>query len=274
MSAPGHGPSAEAADGVLLGGGRTTAGVVRIGDTVHRPVRPWTPAVHAVLRYLEEAGLAGAPRVLGFDDQGREVLTFLEGETVGELLPWPAWVHADATLLEVGTWLRRLHDLTAHFRPPADATWSSGRPWRPGLVIGHHDVAPYNAVWRDGELVGFVDWDTAGPSSRELDLAYAALLWVPLLAPGGGWPHASIPVGDRSRRLHLLLDAYGFDGDRKDFGAVVAARARINAAVIHRLAAGGEPRYVALRRQAEQLERSACEVEARPAASWRRPETG
>jgi hypothetical protein len=248
--------------------------VVRIGDAVHRPVRPWTPAVHAVLRHLEKVGFEGAPRVLGVDEQGREVLTFLEGETVGERRPWPGWVHEDAALVDVGVWLRRLHDLTVDFRPPADAVWFSGKPWWPGAVIGHHDAAPYNAVWRGGRLAGFVDWDTASPSSRELDLAYAALFWVPLLAHGSAWPHASVPVKDPSRRFHLLLDSYGFDGDRQDFGAVIAARARLNAAVIGRLAAGGDPAYAAIRQQADDLERSACEVEARPVSFWRRTGVG
>jgi hypothetical protein len=41
---------------------------VRVGGAVHRPVRPWTPAVHAVLRHLAAAGYDGAPRVLGVDD--------------------------------------------------------------------------------------------------------------------------------------------------------------------------------------------------------------
>jgi len=43
--------------------------------------------VHAVLRHLERAGFDGAPRVLGFDDRGREVLTFLDGNTVGDRVP-------------------------------------------------------------------------------------------------------------------------------------------------------------------------------------------
>jgi hypothetical protein len=30
--------------------------VVRVGGTVRRPTQPWTPAVHALLRYLEDAG--------------------------------------------------------------------------------------------------------------------------------------------------------------------------------------------------------------------------
>ncbi len=274
MSPPTTASSAAAAEEVPLGGGRTTVGVVRIGDTVHRPARRSTAAVHALLRHLEDAGFPEAPRVVGIDEQGREVLTFLQGETVGERLPWPRWVHAETALVDVGVWLRRLHDVTATWLPPEDATWFSGRAWRPGLVIGHHDAAPYNAVWRDGRLAGFVDWDIAGPSSREVDLAYAALFWVPLLAADSAWPHTWTAVGDPWWRLHLFLDAYGFDGDRQDFGAVVAARARINAAGIRRLAAGGDPVYVAIRRYADDLERSACEVEARPASFWRRPEAG
>jgi hypothetical protein len=256
------------ADETLLGGGRTTVGVLRIGNTVHRPVRPSTPAVHALLRYLESVGFDGAPRVLGFDAQGREVLSFLDGETVAERYPWPAWVLSDTALVQVGAWLRRLHDATVNFEPPEGAVWFAGQTWRPGLVIGHNDVAPYNAVWRGDRLVGFVDWDIAGPSTREFDLAYAALLWVPLLAGGSFWPHASAARDDRSRRVHLLLDAYGFDGDRWAFGATVARRARVNASVLRGLAAGGDPVYTAILEQAEDLENSAAEVERLPASFW------
>src|SRR5205807_1326107 len=70
-------PPDDGPDGELLTGGRTTPGVVRIGNAVHRPVRAWTTTVHAVLRHLERAGFPEAPRVLGFDDRGREVLSYL-----------------------------------------------------------------------------------------------------------------------------------------------------------------------------------------------------
>jgi hypothetical protein len=257
--------------GELLAGGRTTPGVVRIGNAVHRPLRRWTTTVHAVLRHLEQAGFAGAPRVLGFDDAGREVVTYLEGETVAGARPWPEWVSSDEALVQVGSWLRRLHDATVDFVPPEDAVWFAGQRWRPGLVIGHHDAAPYNAVWRRGQLVGFVDWDVAGPSSREFDLAYSALMWVPLLAPGSAWPIASGPVEGRYRRLHVLLDAYGYDDDRGALGAAVATRARTNAEVTRRLADGGDPVFQALRDQAADLDRSAQQVDELPASFWRRP---
>jgi hypothetical protein len=242
-----------------LVGGRTV-GAVRVGESVRKPSQPWTPAVHAVLRHLESAGLDGAPRSGGVDEHGRQVLSFLTGETVGEQRPWPAWVWADATLAQVGAWLRRLHDVTTTFRPPEGAVWFAGQSWRPDLIIGHHDAAPYNAVWLDGRLVGFADWDTAGPSTRELDLAYAALWWVPLHAR-----HVVAPLGftrfdDRARRLDLLLDAYGYDGDRVAFRGAVAHRARVNASVIRRRAEG-DPVYRALLTQAEDLEQAALEVE-------------
>ncbi len=253
-----------------LPGGRTTV-VVRVGDTVHRPVQPWTSAVHAVLRHLEDAGFDGAPRVLGFDDGGREILTYLTGETVGDHLPWPAWVYSDVALIQVGAWVRLLHDITASFVPPEGLRWFAGQTWRPGLIIGHHDVAPYNAVWRDGRLLGFVDWDTAGPSSREHDLAFTALSWVPLHSRRIVEERGFTAFDDRSRRLHLLLDAYGYGGDRSAFGAAVVARARVNAAVIHRMAAGGDLTCVALLPVAADLEETARDVEVLPSSFWIHP---
>jgi hypothetical protein len=43
--------------------------------------------------------LLGRPALLGFDEQGRELLTFLEGETIRHRKPRPAWVHAEHTLV-------------------------------------------------------------------------------------------------------------------------------------------------------------------------------
>ena len=51
---------------VPLPGGNTT-GAVLIDGVIHKRASPWTPTVHALLRYLEEAGFPGAPRALGFD---------------------------------------------------------------------------------------------------------------------------------------------------------------------------------------------------------------
>src|SRR5260221_6573384 len=59
---------------IPLAGGNMSSGVVRVGDTVRRPAGPWTPAVHALLAHLHAVGFDGAPRPLGVDERGREVL--------------------------------------------------------------------------------------------------------------------------------------------------------------------------------------------------------
>jgi hypothetical protein len=65
---------------LLEGGGRNV--VHRRGDVVIRAAGPWTPAVHALLRHLEDVGFTGAPRLVGsgLAPDGRETLTFIEGK--------------------------------------------------------------------------------------------------------------------------------------------------------------------------------------------------
>lgn len=239
-----------------LPGGRTT-GAVRIGDVVYKPAAPWTPSVHALLRHLEKHGFEGAPRALGFDDRGREMLTYLPGQTLGIPETWPAWVYAESTLVQVGAWMRRVHDLTADFEPPAGARWFTGTTLQPGWVVGHQDASPYNAVMDGDRLVGFVDWDIASPSTREMDLAFSLILWAPLTND------------DRPRRrVHLFLDAYGYDGDRHVFATAIPERARRQAGVIREMAASGHPASVALLPMAEQLERAATNVDGLPEDFW------
>ncbi len=75
---------------------------------------------------------------------------------------------------------------------------------------------------------------------------------------------------ERSRRFHLLLDAYGCEGDREVFGSVVPQRARRQAGVIRRMAAAGDPACVALLPIAGLLESSAVDAEALPRDFWLR----
>ncbi len=250
--------------------GGNTDGAVRIGDVVCKPASAWTPTVHALLRHLERAGVAGVPRALGFDEQGRQMLTYLPGEVIGDRDPWPAWVYLDSTLVQVGQWMRRIHDVTAGFIPPEDERWFTGRTMRPGWIIGHQDAAPYNAVMDGDRLVGFFDWDEASPSPRDDDLAFSALLWVPLTAPQAGEQSDSGDVRDRSRRLHLFLDAYRYDSDRLAFGAVIVQRARRQAGVIRNMAEAGDRAAIALLPIASRLEQAASYVEALPDAFWTR----
>lgn len=261
-------------------GGRND-GATRSGQTVRRPAGDHTPGVHALLRHLRAVGFTRAPEVLGIDEQGREVLSYLDGETVGDHRPWPAWAHSEAALLAAGRWMREFHDAARTFTPPSGARWFGDHDeLRAGEVIGHHDAAPYNAVWRPvptasdpdaGELVGFVDWDLAGPSAPVRDLAFLALTWVPLtardIAIGDGFP----PSTDRPRRLHLLLDAYGWQGGTGTVIDAVRERALQHAHGLRQAAADGHGPAVALVAEgvADDFERAVVELDGQVPALLR-----
>jgi Ser/Thr protein kinase RdoA (MazF antagonist) len=243
--------------------GGNAGGAALVGGTVRRPTGPWTPSVHALLRHLQARGFAGAPRVLGLDEQDREVLTYLPGETVGTSRPWPPWVHSDEALVEVGRWLRGYHDAVADFVPFRGARWrTSRRPWRSGDIIGHNDAAPYNAVWqpiapdpgksvRDdvspGErLVGFVDWDFAAPCPPIWDLAFVVFSWVPLHARDVVAAEGFTRFAERPGRLRLLLGAYGYTGTIHAVLAAVRSRIGDHASSLRELAAAGDPLFTRL----------------------------
>ena len=190
----------------LQGGFQTD--VLRIGGTVRRPVRPWTPAVHALLCHLEGVGFGGAPRALGIDDQGREILTYVEGEPASGA-PLPGYVWSEATLEAVGRMLRALHDATRTFVAPPEATWQLWSGTGHGEVVCHNDAAPWNTVFRDGAPVAFIDWDSASPGAALWDLAYAAWQWIPLWEDRRALDHGFSALETRASRLSLLCRAYG-----------------------------------------------------------------
>jgi hypothetical protein len=106
------------ADGpvVPLLGGDVTVGLVRIGETVRRPRGSGSDLVEAVLRFLEVSGFDGAPRFLGIDAQGRQVLSYVHGEVAGR--PWPDWVADDERIASVALLLRRFDDAMQAFGIP------------------------------------------------------------------------------------------------------------------------------------------------------------
>jgi Phosphotransferase enzyme family len=202
-------------DEVPLGGGSVST-VVRVGDTVRRAQSRWSAAVADLLRHLEAAGFDGAPRYLGVDDQGREVLTWIEGTPA--TMPWPAELLNLRGVRDLGLLLRRFHDAVASYQPPAKAEWWIGeRRVQPGEIVIHGDLGPWNTIWRDGQPVAFIDWDFAEPAQPVADLAEMAFFVIPMrddkhsVACGFGGPV------DRRTRLWTLCDAYGFD----DVSAVV-----------------------------------------------------
>lgn len=177
--------------------GNATDGVVRVGNTVRRPAGPWTEAVDAFLAHLHAVGFTGAPRPLGRDEQGRQVLEFLEGEVGNPVAGYPA-----RDLTAIGRMLRDFHQAAAGFNPPAGASWGTLIPPDRVELICHHDPAPWNLV-RRGDGWALIDWDAAGPGSRLWDLAYTAQTAVPL--------RPDRPPAEGLPGLRALVDGYGLD---------------------------------------------------------------
>lgn len=196
---------------VQLHGGTANRGlVVRVADTVRRPVRPTSAATRALLQHLDEVGFGGAPRFLGVDAQGREVLTYVEGEAVTP--PYPAWAMTGEALSSVAVLLRRYHEAVAGFEPSGHS-WPRAVPehFRSSLVT-HNDPNLDNVVFRDHRAVALIDFDLAGPGSPVWDVAAAARLWSPLR------PEAEVDDvrrGESLRRLRTFVDAYGLGDEER-----------------------------------------------------------
>jgi hypothetical protein len=189
----------------LLHGGTTNAGrVTRVGETVRRPWQPTSPATHALLEHLERVGFDGAPRFLGTDERGREILTYIAGEAAIE--PYPDWALTDEALVSVAELLRNYHDAVASFDATGH-TWARAVPasFR-GALISHNDPNLDNVIFFGGRAVALIDFDLAGPGSVEWDVACAARLWAPLR------DERDAPESVRGaalERLRTFADAYG-----------------------------------------------------------------
>lgn len=197
---------------VPLPGGDVTEGVVRVGGTVRRPVGPHSPLVHAVLAHLEAVGFEGAPRLLGIDERGREVLTFVDGEVAGR--PAPAWFADDERAATVARLLRRYDDAVStlpippvppRIEPPGIPPSVAGPP----ALIGHLDVTPENVVFRSGRAFALIDFDLARPATRGEEVANLLLWWAPLQPPEDRPP--VVRDADVLARAALLVDEYGLE---------------------------------------------------------------
>ena len=143
--------------------------------------------------------------MLGQDERGREVLSYLPGHVVDvdtELL-------TDLQLASLMSWTREFHEAVAGFSHPG--------PWRffpvtePTLIC-HNDIAPYNACFAGDELTGVFDWDLAGPSTPLFELAFIAWNCVPL------WRDIGAEVA--AERLTLIAASYGEISARQILNAV------------------------------------------------------
>ncbi|WP_431523288.1 phosphotransferase [Paenibacillus amylolyticus] len=232
----------------VLTGGNVNQ-VVRIGETVRRHAKP-NPYVVELLLHLEKVGYNHAPRYLGIDEQGREILSYLEGIVPGNDYPdLEEYMWSDESLIEVAKLLRSYHDATVGF-----TTTSVSTNRYPGItedeVVCHNDFAPYNVVYKDGRPQGIIDFDMAGPGPRMWDIAYVLYTSVPLadfspeMNGAGVMTYASEPHGAiRKNRIALFMTNYGL-GVPADLKEWVLSRIRFMCQTLTDRAAAGELAFI------------------------------
>jgi hypothetical protein len=224
----------------LLGGTANRGLVTRKGHTVRRPWELTSPAKHALLEHLAAVGFDGAPRYLGRDRQGREVLSYIPGEAVTP--PYPSWALTTEALVSVTQLMSRYHEAVRGFRPPA-LEWPPPPP-EPfqGELICHNDPNLDNVVFRDGRAVALIDFDLASPGDPLWDVAALARLWCPVR------PDEFVDDARRGHVLHRLRTVVqAYDPSRVDPERLVTAVAMNHDwlyAVVSSGAEAGRPGFV------------------------------
>ncbi len=172
-------------------GGRMTAGVVRIGDTVHRPACENAAFVHRVLNHLVQKNNPHAPKYLGWDSHGREVLSYLPGSVPDNLGSFTL----EQCVRAAGI-IRALHDDLSDFPDCPE-----------GQTVCHNDLSPCNFTFRSDVPAGVIDWDAAAFGDPIDDLSYAAWMWLDIGSAGND------PARVRAGIL-AMSEAYGLHGQR------------------------------------------------------------
>lgn len=190
-----------------------SANVFRKGDVLIKETGLWATSVHSLLEHLEQEGFSAAPKVIGtgFDEKGRETLSFIEGDFID---PGPWSLEAS---YEVGQMLRNLHTATASYQPPPDALWRNcfmrnlGKP----STFGHCDLASWNIVARNNLPYALIDWEYAGPVDPLVELAQACWLNAKLhddkVAELEGLPNAEV----RAKQLRAIIDGYELSANQR-----------------------------------------------------------
>ncbi|MFD7522597.1 phosphotransferase enzyme family protein [Paenibacillus chitinolyticus] len=195
----------------LLAGGNVSK-VYRSGNTVRRELKPNSRNIHALLNHLDNKGYDYAPKYLGTDEKGREILSFIEGEAGN--YPLKKYMRSDDVLREIAKMLRLYHDAVSDFS--FDDSWRplDGTP-QPLEVICHNDFAVYNIIFQHEKPIGIIDFDAAGPGPRLWDIAYTLYTCVPLsrlhLTETGEivYYDSSQDASRIKNRVKLFFDSYG-----------------------------------------------------------------
>ncbi|NRD80814.1 aminoglycoside phosphotransferase family protein [Bacillus sp. BRMEA1] len=225
----------------MLTGGNVS-NVYRSEDTVRRELNLDSPKIHKLLKHLENKGFNYAPKFLGIDEKGREILSFIEGEAGN--YPLKEYMWSDDVLIEIGKILRLYHDSVSDFSFDDSGESIDNTP-KQFEVLCHNDFAIYNIIFNYERPIGIIDFDVAGPGPRLWDIAYTLYTCIPLsrfyLSETGEkvYYNSLQHANHIKQRVKLFFESYG-EGIETDYLEMVLLRLEGLCKTITRKASEGE----------------------------------
>ena len=214
-----------------------------IGDKVYRASGTWSNQIHKFLNFLHINGFVKVPKALGFDNQNREILTFVPGENYDYPLPENA-ISSEA-LVSSAKLLRSYHDVAQKFLESSEYrhnTWMF-QAIDPKQVICHNDFAPYNICFKERKAVGIIDFEAAIPGPRTWDIAYALYRFAPFTNPKNDDGFGEIT--EQTSRACLFLDCYGLaNEERTNLVELIIKRLEALVGFLIESAEKGNPKYL------------------------------
>lgn len=222
-----------------LSGGRGSA-IYRHGNVVYRPLHPWSPTIHLILKHLERENVDECPRFLGVN-QSQEILSFVVGNAYN--YPLVGAIATVEALISAGKLLRKIHDSTVSLLKQLDVVtlkWMLA-PREPFEVICHGDFTPYNVALSENTVVGVFDFDTAHPAPRIWDLAYSVYCWAPFKTDSNDKLGT---ISEQVIRAKLFCDSYGAtESERNQLADAMVQRLQALVSFMHNEAENGNESF-------------------------------
>jgi len=162
-----------------------------------------SPFVHEFLNHLEKYNFSFAPKFIRIDEEGREVLSFIEGVVPN------GYIFNNQQLIQSVKILRQLHDVAAKSHLCQNQE-----------TICHNDFSPWNIIFQNELPVGIIDFDEAAPGNRIDDLAY--FIWT-FLELG----NEKFDADSQIQKLILITKTYQLENPKNLVNAILGQQSRI-----------------------------------------------
>jgi len=195
------------------------------GRIIYKDRKPQSVTTQRLLHHLQCKNIDFCPKPLGFDNKGREMLSFMHGNTIDDYPAVSPIIDKIQTVKQAAFMLRKFHDATIDFPKQPDDVWFLRYDGDlPKEVICHNDFAPYNVTFENNLPIGLIDFDTACLAPRVWDIAHTVYRFVPLSehvydCATGTYRDYDKPKDCEERKILLkaFLNEYGFDDDIEEY---------------------------------------------------------